>query len=722
MPMKRWLQELSFKKSFYERPNQKWLCGRACQGQGCLTGPDASGRCTATTECRPLRKGDRWHCTRPAFMGGPCADGPAPDGSCRCVVPKCNPVRSLRSWRGLTILGVAGAALAALLYMLGASNGAKYLSPGKLSFAHASVGSKCSDCHDTAGTRPVSWLEDTTANVSMRANSHLCLACHNVGSTPFQPHSQPAAQLALQTAAVQAGLKVGGDTAPLGLRVASLIAGPAHPAGTELACATCHREHQGTQADLRQLSNEQCQSCHARQFTSLADGHPQFATYPFERRTRLIFDHQKHIQEHFMDAAFASLAPRTCVDCHQTDLNGNTMRLKSFATICAACHGPQIKGKGRESAGLAFISLPHFDEQALTGKYAIGEWPDDTSEEKLNPFTRLLLAADPALRPALAELAGASLASLPKHDTNKLAAAQQLAWGIKGLIYDLGRLGQNELSGRVELALGHPLTDAQREGVVAGLNAEVLRNTFSSSFPHLQAEMLDYRKHHQVAQSDWVASPGLPTVGPDKTMGPDSWVSHGGWYTMDGAFALFYRAQGHTDRFLSSWLELTAATEQSPDPTAATAVFNQLSAPKAVGYCAKCHSVDDQPTRTINWVGSQPDANRHKYTHFSHRAHLSLIDNQGCFTCHPLKSGDAKPAYADAFAPGQHDPAKYASNFEAIDKATCANCHQPGRVRDDCLVCHNYHVGTFQAVMPNVNMHRQPESPQPSFSPIPGAH
>jgi len=32
----------------YARPNQKWICGHACEGNPCLVGPDARGRCRAT--------------------------------------------------------------------------------------------------------------------------------------------------------------------------------------------------------------------------------------------------------------------------------------------------------------------------------------------------------------------------------------------------------------------------------------------------------------------------------------------------------------------------------------------------------------------------------------------------------------------------------------------------------------------------------------------------
>ena len=42
IPM-RALQIFSFKKSVFERPNQEWICGRACLGDPCLAGPTLGG-------------------------------------------------------------------------------------------------------------------------------------------------------------------------------------------------------------------------------------------------------------------------------------------------------------------------------------------------------------------------------------------------------------------------------------------------------------------------------------------------------------------------------------------------------------------------------------------------------------------------------------------------------------------------------------------------------
>ena len=697
------LQEFGFEQSRYERPNQKWVCGRARDGQCCLAGPDEKGNCTATSECRPLRKGDRWFCSRPAFLGGPCPDGPLSDGRCCREIPKCSPVRSLRSWRGLTVLLAVSMTLAAMLVALGSKHGNQVFSPGPLSFAHRSVSNNCSECHAGLEKPAARWLVADASLHSAHDNSQSCLNCHNLGKTPLQPHALPPDRL---NALTRTTTRTNSGTRPGGLVLASFIASPGHPAGQDIACATCHREHRGEEADLKKITNDQCQSCHSQQFASLATGHPAFTHYPFARRTRIIFDHGTHLRGHFAESAVAKLAPKLCVDCHQSDLRGGMMVVKPYETACAACHDDQIKSKAAVKPGIAFLGLPRLDDRNLTGEYSIGEWPED-ADQPLTPFLRLVLAADPDLRAALDRLQGVDLANLPKTDPAKLKAAQQLAWGIKSLIFDLGLRGQEELIRRINVVAGRNLADPEKEGVVAFLGVDVVRDTFRGAFPNLAKEVLDYRNNHKAAATQLVPSPELAKPGPVKPVSPDNWVSQGGWYSPEGSFAIFYHPRGHHDRFLSSWMNLTVDVGHSTDPARALALFKELTAPKAVGYCAKCHSIDESTVSQVNWLAFRPDPAVHGFNRFSHSAHLSLLDpHEGCLTCHSMTEApvQGKDSYASAFATGQHDPAQFISNFKTIDKAVCANCHRPTMVRDDCLLCHNYHIGRFNRVMTHTDM------------------
>jgi len=381
------------------------------------------------------------------------------------------------------------------------------------------------------------------------------------------------------------------------------------------------------------------------------------------------------------------------------------MLVKAFEVVCAACHDDQIKSKAAVKAGIGFVGIPRMDDRALAGNYSIGEWPED-ADQPITPFLHLLLSGEPQLREAMDKLQGADLSNLPKTDLGKLKAAQTLAWGIKSLIFDLGAHGQDELIRRISLSAGRTLTDHEKEGLVAFLSAAESRAAFKVAFPNLQKEVLDYRNNARPAPTQLVPSPELPAPGPVKVSSPDNWVSQGGWYSPDASFTLYYHPRGHGDRFLSSWMNITVNPDQSADPLGAQALFKELSAPKAVGLCAKCHSVDDTPVKQVNWTGSRPNPVEHGFNRFSHSAHLSLLDERGCFTCHSLSEtgGKGKEAYASAFESGKRDPSKFQSNFRTIDKANCASCHQAKLVSDDCLLCHNYHIGRLKSVVPHAKI------------------
>ena len=52
-----------FDEGSYERPNQPYSCGNACEGVTCQLGPTPSGSCQAGYACTPQQKGTGWVCT-----------------------------------------------------------------------------------------------------------------------------------------------------------------------------------------------------------------------------------------------------------------------------------------------------------------------------------------------------------------------------------------------------------------------------------------------------------------------------------------------------------------------------------------------------------------------------------------------------------------------------------------------------------------------------------
>ncbi len=173
---------------------------------------------------------------------------------------------------------------------------------------------------------------------------------------------------------------------------------------------------------------------------------------------------------------------------------------------------------------------------------------------------------------------------------------------------------------------------------------------------------------------------------------PDAelWAALGGWYRSD--FVLYYKPLGHADPFVRAWLDFSGRTFGTPQQSAGAALFTALADERSPGRCTKCHSVDREADGAMNakWRPRMPQPGTKTATVFSHATHFSLLHEDGCLTCHSVA---AAANYAEGYK--DNDPLTFASNFAAIDKATCATCHLEERAGDSCLLCHRYHVGTF---------------------------
>jgi hypothetical protein len=726
--MRRLLQSIIHNRKLYDRPQDEWTCGRAAEGCPCVFGPGKKGECRATCQCLPAKKGDRWVCTRAISLGGACDRGPQADGACGCPVEPCTPVRSLRSRRRQVSWLTAGFAAGVVVLALWGWDRATWSSPGAVTAQHAMSAQRCADCHVASGHITI-----TAADRANRTREHnqLCLKCHDLGAHSQSPHGAPAAQL------LEFGRRSAAGAPPPSLvqRAARALAdrGPA-----ELACATCHQEHHGREANIRRLSDRQCQACHQAPFASFTSGHPDFTAYPAARRTRLQFDHVTHWQKYFSDPRQAAIAPTSCAQCHEPAADGRKMLVRGFEQSCAQCHAGQIEGEGRAGAkGLIFIRLPEVDVAALeAANEPVGEWPD-FSEGNITPFMRWMLDGDPAARKALAELGAVDLANLAKATPAQKSAAARLVWSIKGLLADLVTQGQQVMMRRLDPYEG-------KQGSVrhtGNFSADSLQTAQQIWLPHLLAEVAAYRhgdkplprpaKNGRTPEKKAVAGlapvavvpasddllsddPAPATPAQDDLLAGDApapvsaapaaaapavieyddaeaRVAEGGWYRRDENYTLYYRPSGHADKFLTAWLE-TSARDAQP---AAQAIFNQLASPQAPGTCLKCHTVDrTENTTVVNWLTSRPQPHQRPFTAFKHAPHFSLMGEQGCSTCHVM---DTKADYAGAFG-ASRDSTVFRSNFAPLTKDSCVACHQPAMAGASCQQCHNYHTGELKGL------------------------
>ena len=626
---------------------------------------------------------------------------------------------SLRTLRRRITFWLAMLTVGLSMLFLSGPKGSAFLSPGELTFGHGASAGACADCHTAIHGNLVDWVSALGTSGAGQENSKLCLTCHHLGEHALEAHGRPAKELDAVTTRLSRMPE--SPDVPWLLAVSSWVPGLAQTGEGPLACATCHKEHRGRTFDLTAMDSQQCQTCHTRAFSGLADGHPPFANYPYKRRTRIAFDHQSHIGKHFL-GEFKNEAPNTCTACHQPDDAGQTMRTGTFEATCASCHAREIEGLGRAGAkGIAVLRLPGLDLDTLDEHgVSIGEWPADADiEEGLTPFMELLLEGDPDVTGDLARLARFDdFTDLSDATDEEVAAVGRMAWAVKGLLYNLIARGQREMLDRLRATTD--LGIRELADLVGQLPVEVIRAAQQEWLPNLMTEAPGSGTGETVVQPEDGKSEEELLMDRER----EKRVMIGGWYRQDSDFILLYRPAGHADPFVCAWLDLTAQASATKQVQPAAVIFTNLSNPKAPGLCMKCHSVDAQAgqRKRIHWLAARPVSHERKVTRFTHAVHFSLLDDKGCLTCHTL---DPDAEFMDAFE--DTDPLIFAGNFRAMRKTACTTCHTSERAGDTCLTCHNYHVGTVTPVLSKapltVPSPRHPLSPEsPIGSRGPPAH
>ncbi len=642
---------------------------------------------------------------------------------------------------------VVALTIGALLLLFSTAFRREWMNPGELTNAHATSAAKCSDCHsvDLKNHASIAGFEKRAL-----ADSALCLNCHSLGDHPLNPHGVVPASLAALDQKLQRN--PGSAKGPVLLQVSRSVSGLDAHSG-EMACSTCHQEHHGRTFDLKRLSNAQCQTCHSVQFASFENGHPQFSDYPYRRRTQIFFDHNSHLQKHF--AEMKEKAPGSCQVCHAPDPSGRFMQVKNFEVTCAGCHGSQIRGEGMTTKGIAFFTVPGLDIETLVAKgISIGQWPK-FADGKITPFMELLLNREPITRKAWQELQGIDLLDLSKAGSGQIAAAEQLAWGVKSLLFNLIVEGQGYLLEQIKSQMAR--TDQPALAGLAGeISPAVLLAAQKDWMPDLLTEVPNFRKGikpplpkrpEPTPRPSPVSSPAKSGGGDESLLGGESlasggdllaaspapsksgskdedlaggdllepaaaakatpspagtpppiepkqaeeWAAAGGWYRPRDSFTIFYRPSGHADAFVVAWLTAAAQLDRTTPE-----VFQKLADPQTPGVCMKCHTADrSEEAIMVNWLPAHPEPNAHSFTIFKHTSHFSLLGDKGCQTCHGLNPNSGYQKYFTGGSGAPRNPRQFESNFKPMSKAVCAECHRPRVAGDRCLLCHQYHTGTF---------------------------
>ena len=679
-----------FDERDYARPQQGWTCGWAAEGQACPLGPDHRGGCRADFECAPAQKGERWICTRPRTRGGPCENGPLPDGTCCRKLHRCQPKRTVRNLRGVVGLCVFAASLGACLLLTAGPWRDEAISPGPLSSPHSTVVHACEKCH-LSGDGLTAWANGADPK-NPHSQNQLCLDCHDqFGESAAQPHSVSKAQLkALTDKAHRA--RSGAEPALL-WAARNLWGKPEDPHG-EMTCAACHREHQGHDYNLAQMTDQQCQICHVQAFEDFKKGHPDFTQYPYKRRTRIYFDHQSHYGAHFPE----DQQKLTCVSCHTSDPSGRAMLVIGYEKNCSQCHDWQIEEANPQ--GVVLAALPSVDLSTLqASQLEIGQWP------KTYP---LHVEAGGRFSPLVRLICGLYDEEFQRMQ-QRIEAAELDLRDLRGASPEQLQLVQSYLLRFKQI--WRRVIDSGREELQRKLRTKFSRSTTEKMTQLVPWEMLQ-TAHDRWLNERLLQQPPSPTIAEDianersKEKRGDS-----GHYLRDSDLSIRYRPHGHADAVFKSLLELSlqhggetllaekAAPEKNQKPW--SELLQTLTQTYSVGRCVKCHSIDRQKDRPpqIHWEGVHPDPHRQGFTRFTHSPHLRLLDDDVCLRCHVMQEDDPqrgqdawRPEYFRRDLTPRIDPHDFQSNFRTMKQEDCSHCHRPESARQSCMTCHNYHV------------------------------
>lgn len=217
----------------------------------------------------------------------------------------------------------AGGALLALLAVLHVAGALRVASPGPLASGHASLDSRCEECH-AHGV----------------ASDLRCERCHD--------------------AAGMDSWRVA-EHARFGREASSFPAASSHAekalARHEIRCAECHTDHRGRGFKMNVVADVTCKRCHAADTPSLAR-HAEFALVKAKATPPrgLEISHGRHVLEAFArmrkkpsakeltDAEKAmlnddpALLQRTCETCHVVTSDLTSFEPIDFDRHCASCH------------------------------------------------------------------------------------------------------------------------------------------------------------------------------------------------------------------------------------------------------------------------------------------------------------------------------------------------------------------------------------------------
>lgn len=679
------LQLTGYKASDYERPNDRWSCGRQAEGRPCSFGPCSKGSCGAV--CTPwVRRDGGAECGMPA--GERCNEGPAGEaGSWSCSQVSCQPAPSTRRLRGLANVTAVLVTLGALALGLSHPTSRDVISnPGPLSNHHAALA--CADCHTAAvESETASWTAVAAGNHG-GVDSAKCRECHQLSGDEHAwhyAHTLPAATLAaLQSNArgrVHPGrrgpglLQRGADQLQ---RAYGIESEGRYEVEHEVECALCHSEHHGRSAPIREAPEHRCRVCHTARFDSFEDGHPEF--YSFGTRqlaSNPLFTHVQHYNGYFGEESL------DCAVCHRPDQRGRHMVLQEnvFEQVCLRCHQHRVNlaalplvqtlpGPARawlsdlEGRPAGLSELPEVEPTELTRVLQ-----PDVEHSKAERALKILRKRFRSLiRKAPEDKDGDGRFStgdgLKSRDLKKLTKVKDDAELADAYLKRTERLLDALIAGEVE-----PLR--QLLALPAQVSLEELRQALpTAALEQFRKAWLDPKGSASDRELNLDASTSLS----------DGWKGGGRFVASDEQGGLSYRDYTHRDPLLKALLGIAPHAGKPEQQEAMFALFAER--------CGKCHVAPARPAPTrIQWEAVlDPPETARRLTFFAHEPHVEF--EAGCVGCHVLRKDPPATRSLSDFEISVRWRSRGMHN-----QAGCLQCHNEERYGGGCQTCHDYHAG-----------------------------
>jgi Cytochrome c554 and c-prime len=461
------------------RPDVTWICGHSDLGFSCSLGPTANGKCDNQNRLSSDDQAvDNSACSSCELAchtrnGADGSHGPWQECAATVSAP-CIPLRSPWSFRSTLALNLAIATAGILLCLMSLPQREDTFVPGGLSSQHAQilenrvVSQRCSLCHPNSHT-----ISPTTGAIA--SQDELCTRCHE-GHLPNlhlrSPHDMDRTALRKLTEDVLSsrGFLISttlsstlSSRSPSDLysdtdspAIASLLASSER----ETTCASCHVEHHGRQQDLQAITDARCQACHAQQFESFENGHPEFNDYPVAQPRRIAFTHQAHLEQHFAKKNESFDCSKCHVDSRQRGGVGSVFRTLGFETACARCHNAPITAATAD--GWVLLQLPSIQPQdAQQSTSGLSDWPTSAQfgyEGNVPLAMRALLMADPNTDQALGRLPeSGDIKSMSDYKQMGREATLSIATGTRSLISEVANSGHVAWRSRLESVLSKSL-------------------------------------------------------------------------------------------------------------------------------------------------------------------------------------------------------------------------------------------------------------------------